>query len=80
VIHEQEILERIGTVGRFAVYIVQHDLDPDLTEIVLETPDGRTWGLDGEDAGQLAAWLAFARLRLSETIAAIEAVAGDDED
>ena len=64
--HEQELLARIGSVGRFEVVVYQPHLEPDLTTIGIETPDERVWDLDAEDARAIARLLETASQRLTE--------------
>lgn len=55
--YDEEVLEHVGQVGvidAFEVVVFQPHLDPDLTTIGLDTPDGRRHELDAEDALALA--------------------------
>lgn len=66
--YDEEVLERVGEVGvidAFEVVVFQPHLDPELTAIGLDTPDGRRHELDAEDA------LALARL-LEQAAPALE--------
>jgi hypothetical protein len=55
--YDEEVLECVGEVGgldTFEVVIFQPHLDPELTVIGLDTPDGRRHELDADDALELA--------------------------
>lgn len=49
-----------GGAERFGVVVYQPHLDPDLTTVGLDTPDGRRWDLTPDDALALAELLSAA--------------------
>lgn len=77
--YDEEVLERVGEVGvidAFEVVIFQPHLDPDLTTIGLDTPDGRRHELDAEDALALARLLKEAVATFGTASAAVGGSAG----
>ena len=63
--YDEEVIQSFAAVqddgSGFGVVVFQPHLDPELTAIGLDTPDGRRWELDPEAAARLAASLIAAR-------------------
>ena len=79
---EQEVAERIGSVGtagldEFAVVIVVPHGERELTTIALDTPDGRRHELEPAMAANLAQHLAASPAALEQVLQQLES---DDED
>jgi hypothetical protein len=80
--YEKEVLEQVGSFRssgpeEFAVVVHQPHLDPELTTIALDTPDGRGHELSSEDAVTLAEILTAAPGALARALRTI--AAADDE-
>ena len=62
-----------GAIDLFEVVVFQPHLDPELTAIGLDTPDGRRHELDADDALALARALEHAARALERARAAVDA-------